>query len=93
MNTIPIALFRIGRITATPGILAKLSPPEIVNLIRRHQAGDWGDVEEEDRNANDLALEKSSRLVSIYQMNPDLRVYVITEANRAYTTVLLPQEY
>ena len=91
--TVPIALFRIGRILATPNALEKLKPPEILLAIQRHQAGDWGDVDKHDRQANDQALIEGARLLSVYYAENKCRFWLITEADRSVTTVLLPEDY
>ena len=66
-TSVPIALFQLGRISATPNALDSLSQPEILAGLQRHQAGDWGDVDEHDRQANDRALNDGSRLFSGYR--------------------------
>jgi len=65
---------------------------EIASLILRHQRGDWGDVHPEDTGANDQALEDGTRLLSVYPLF-DFKVWIITEADRGVTTVLLPEDY
>ncbi len=92
--------FSLGRIVATPGALEALqkagqTPTE---FLKRHAWGDWGDVSEEDRQANDQALIDGSRILSVYRTSLGRRVWIITEAandsgNRAATTILLPSEY
>jgi hypothetical protein len=90
---VPIALFRIGRIVATPTAQESLSQADILAGIQRHQAGDWGEVSEHDREANNRALENGTRLVSAYHSAKRVRFWIITEADRSATTVLLPQDY
>ena len=63
-----------------------------IELIRRHLAGDWGDLGASDRKANDKAVTAHDRIVSAYLV-AGLKVYVITEWDRSYTTVLLASEY
>ena len=92
-NSIPVALFRLGRICATPNALATLSQPDILTGLQRHQAGDWGDVDDDDRQANDRALKDGSRLFSVYHSTNRVKFWIITEADRSLTTVLLPQDY
>jgi hypothetical protein len=89
----PIALFRIGRIVVTPNALESLSQSDILTGLRCHQAGDWGDVSDHDRQANDRAIEKGARVVSVYQSANRVKFWIITEADRRTTTVLLPQDY
>lgn len=63
--------------------------------IRRHASGDWGDLAEEDRKANMDALHHGNRLLSVYHtgLGGDDRFWIITEADRSSTTLLLPSEY
>ena len=90
---IRVVLFQIGQLVATPGALAGIPPDEIQIALTRHQAGDWGVLEEHDRNANDHALENHGRLFSVYTSQACVRYYIITEHDRSVTTVLLPEEY
>ena len=78
----------------TPGALEEMRSYEIqpFTLLRRHQAGDWGEVCPEDRWANDVALVDGGRLLSVYHLY-DITFWVITEADRSATTILLPGEY
>lgn len=92
-NHIPVALFRLGRIVATSNALSRLSQDDILAAIRRHQAGDWGDLDDEDKRENQLSLEKGFRLFSVYHATSGVKFYVITESDRSVTTVLLPQDY
>jgi hypothetical protein len=62
-------------------------------LLLRHQFGDWGSVPSEDADANREAIETGCRILSSYYLNPDERVWIITEADRSVTTLLLPDEY
>lgn len=66
---------------------------QVLPLVLRHSTGDWGDVEREDWAANDDALVNGGRLFSAYQLTATARVWIITEADRSATTVLLPDEY
>lgn len=61
--------------------------------LQRHLNGDWGDLCEEDRQANDAALRDGDRLFSSYQVTPTLKLWIITEGDRSVTTLLLPDEY
>lgn len=89
----PEAKFPLGQLCATPGALEAISPREVQQAILRHQRGDWGDLDQEDREANELALQDGSRLFSVYHTPEKVRFYVITEWDRSVTTVLLPEEY
>ena len=62
-------------------------------LLQRHVTGDWGDVPEEDRQSNEQALVHGDRLLSSYRIGESLTVWIITEADRSATTLLLPDDY
>ena len=87
--------FALGRIVATPGALEALeeSGETPLDFIKRHVAGDWGEVNAEDREANEQALMHGARLLSAYRTTLNQRLWVITEADRSATTILLPEEY
>jgi hypothetical protein len=87
-------LFPLGRVLATPGAIALMEAARIdpAQLLERHQSGDWGDLEEEDWRENDFAVSRQLRTFSAYGQPPD-RLWVITEADRSVTTILLPDEY
>jgi hypothetical protein len=87
------AKFSLGALHATPNALAEITHDDILNGLRRHRQGDWGDLEEEDRQANELALLENTRLVSRYRAANGTKFYIITEWDRSLTTVLLPQDY
>jgi hypothetical protein len=89
----PVARFRLGRILSTPNALSKLDNADILTAIQRHQAGDWGDVQATDRRANDRALEEGTRLLSIYHSAKGVKFWIVTEADRSATTVLLPEDH
>jgi hypothetical protein len=61
--------------------------------LQRHQAGDWGDVDEHDRQENELSLKNGFRLLSVYHAANGVKFWIITEADRSATTVLLPEDY
>ena len=89
----PIAKFRLGYIVATPHALARLTQYDILTGIQRHQAGDWGEVPEEDRQENEISLKEGFRLQSVYHAVTGLKFWIITEADRSSTTVLMPEDY
>lgn len=91
--SLPRALFRLGRICTTPNTLETLSQSDILTGLQRHQAGDWGDVSNHDRQANDQALKDGTRLFSVYHSAKQVKFWIITEAERDRTTVLLPGDY
>ena len=88
-------LFDLGQLVATPGALAALekSGQSSMEFFSRHVTGDWGDLGEDDRKENQFSLQKGFRLLSSYKTNASERVWVITEANRSHSTILLPEEY
>jgi hypothetical protein len=90
---IPIAKFRLGRILSTPHALESLTQEDIFRGIQRHQSGDWGDVPNEDIAANDRALIAGTRILSAYHAENGTKFWIITEADRRATTVLLPEDY
>lgn len=77
----------------TPGVQSDIPPSEMTRALRRHAQGDWGDLDEHDRAANDRALIEGTRLFSAYKTSTGTKFWIITEADRASTTVLLPSEY
>jgi hypothetical protein len=89
----PIAKFRLGKIVSTPNALDQLSQDDILLAIQRHQAGDWGDVDEHDRQENELSLTQGLRLWSVYHAGSGVIFWLITEADRRYTTVLMSEDY
>jgi hypothetical protein len=87
-------LFSLGRTLATPGALVVMQGLDIspLALLSRHQRGDWGDLGDEDKRSNEEALKLGSRILSAYRFDT-VRLWVITEADRSATTILLPEEY
>ena len=85
--------FRIGQLLMTPGVKDQISHDEILSAVQRHASCDWGDLCEEDKKQNNLALKNGGRLFSAYRTAPGIKFWVITEADQSATTVLLPEEY
>lgn len=87
-------LFPQGKTVATPGALAALEQSSVstASLLARHHRGDWGELCADDAEMNRQALEHGARIFSSYEIGA-LKVWVITEADRSVTTVLLPEEY
>ena len=83
----------LGRVLATPGVLAAVPSDEILAALARHARGDWGEVSAADWRENEFSYSKRLRLVSSYTSSSDTKFWVITEADRSSTTVLLPEEY
>lgn len=88
-------LFQLGQLVATPGALALLQELERspLEFMSRHLTGDWGDLCADDIKANQDALLYGTRLFSSYAINAHQKLWVITEADRSVTTLLLPEEY
>ncbi len=89
-------LFTLGRVVATPGALAAIgvSGDDLSTYLARHQSGDWGEIGEHDKKENQLSLEQGSRLMTVYTLNiTGSKIWVITEADRSSTCILLPEEY
>jgi hypothetical protein len=89
------SLFSLGRMVATPGALDALvdSEQHPLPFLLRHACGDWGVVCEDDCEANRDALRDGARIFSAYLTAKGVKIWVITEADRSSTTVLLPSEY
>jgi len=89
------AKFPLGQVVATPGALDALertgqSPLE---FLSRHASGDWGEVCEADKKENDFSVRNGFRLLSAYRLRDGTKIWIITEADRSATTILLPEEY
>jgi hypothetical protein len=84
----------LGRVVATPGALKLLSEigEDPFGYIARHAAGDWGELCAFDRRQNEIALREELRIFSSYE-TPAGCCWIITEADRSVTTILLPEEY
>ena len=96
----PDQLFLLGRLMITANLQGRVqeSDPEhweeeLQEMIRRHASGDWGDLDQYDKEVNARALEHGGWLFSTYTTTSDIRLYIITEADRSVTTALLPQDY
>jgi hypothetical protein len=87
--------FSLGKVLATPGALEALAEAEQQpdEFLSRHVAGDWGDVCPEDAQENELSLQHGYRLLSAYTLGTGHKLWIITEADRSATTLLLPEEY
>ena len=66
---------------------------EILKALKKHTSGDWGDVCQEDADENDLSVKNGFRILSVYHTESKVKFWIITEADRSATTVLLPEEY
>ena len=88
-------MFDLGQLVATPGALEALARNQQTPLefLQRHINHDWGNVDSEDRIENDYSVTRGLRILSAYTLKDETRIWVITEADRSVTTILLPSEY
>ena len=87
--------FDLGKVMITPGALDALKAAQQApfELIQRHASGDWGDLTDEDKRENDISVKQGYLIFSIYNLKGGGKVWIITEADRSATTMLLPSEY
>ena len=85
--------FPLGHLVITSNAASALRREDVVAGIRRHVTGDWGEVDEHDRQENETSLREGYRLLSAYRDSGGTRFWIITEADRSVTTVLLPEDY
>jgi len=90
--TIPRPKFPLGQIVITANANTTLDPADVQQGLSRHAKGDWGDVCPEDRKENELSLKEGFQLLSVYRSG-DKQFWIITEADRSVTTVLMPDDY
>lgn len=88
-------LFNLGKVFLTIGARETLdeSNQNAMEFLTRHQSGDWGIVGKEDVQENELSVKEGFRILSAYKSNNDVKIWIITEADRSSTTLLLPSEY
>ena len=93
--TVPPARFPLGTFCITSGAEAALLASDVclADLLTRHVRGDWGEMDAQDRQANEAALRNGQRLLSAYRLPDGQMLWIITEADRSATTALLPDEY
>jgi hypothetical protein len=84
-------LFPLGQIVATPGALGL--GVNFYPYLHRHRCGDWGELGNEDKAENDFSVAHDLRILSAYHTPDGVKFWIITEADRSVTTVLLPSEY
>lgn len=87
-------MFSIGQLVSTPAALEYMNENgiNVFDLLGRHANCDWGDLDIEDKRRNDSALKDGSRIFSSYKVGPE-KIWIITEADRSSTCVLLPSDY
>ena len=94
-DRLPKNLFPLGMVVATPGALSALeeSQESPAKFIGRHVSGDWGELDSADCAENERSLKCGDRLMSAYRTSDGTKLWIITEADRSSTCVLLPEEY
>jgi hypothetical protein len=85
--------FPLGQVVMTTNAMRTLREDDVGTALANHAYGDWGDVCPEDREANERALAYGGRLFSVYHDGSGVKFWIITEADRSATTVLLPNDY
>jgi hypothetical protein len=90
-----IARFEFGQVAATPRALRALEEAgeKAATFVDRHISGDWGELDDFDRLENEISLAEGNRLLSSYSLSTGAKLWIITEADRSVTTLLLPSEY
>ena len=98
IENITTKLFDTGQIVSTRGVFEKMQEyphfAQFVNeSLRCHISGDWGDLDKDDKQENELSLKEGYRLLSAYKKDGLSKIWIITEADRSATTILFPEEY
>ena len=86
-------MLELGQVFFTPGALLTIPLGFSYSALQRHASGDWGDVSKDDWKENDFAVKNGERVISSYHAPSGKKFWIITEWDRSYTTVLLPEEY
>lgn len=86
-------VFPLGRVVITANARERLQPDDVFSALNRHRRGDWGDCSTEDAAENETSLKEGFRLLSAYADRNGARFWIITEADRSVTTILLPEDY
>ena len=86
-------IFPLGTLVVTTAAADGLPKIDVAHALRQHAAGSWGDLLDDDRVANEMALKNGRRLFSAYKSTNGIKFWIITEADRSATTVLLPDDY
>ena len=91
----PHSTSSLGRVVATPGALRALEKAEQhpAEFLDRHVSGDWGEVPDADKQENERSVEQGFRILSAYTTSAGDTIWILTEADRSATTILLPEEY
>lgn len=86
-------LFPVGELGASRNAIAVIPYDELLLALGRHMNGDWGNVDAEDHAANERALQEGTRIFSVYHTRQGVKFWIITEADRSRTTILLPEDF
>jgi len=85
--------FALGQTVITAAAAETLNPEDVYRALARHARGDWGECCKEDAAENEVSLREGFRLLSVYRDRNETTFWIITEADRSATTVLLPDDY
>jgi hypothetical protein len=85
--------FNLGNLVITPAAMNELDQNSVIDSLIRHSRCDWGDVSESDGQENDFSLKEGLRIFSVYHDSNEIKFWIITEADRSATTILLPDDY
>jgi hypothetical protein len=85
--------FPLGQVVITSNAQQTIAPAEVSEALARHAGGDWGELCKEDRQLNENSLKEGGRLLSAYAAKDSTKFWIVTEADRSVTTVLLPEDY
>ena len=86
--------FDLGQLFMTKGVAENCNYEDLFECVKRHSDCDWGNLDEEDKMLNDMAVENGGRILSSYEIGENkVKIWIITEADRSCTTILLPEEY
>jgi hypothetical protein len=86
-------MFKLGKVVLTQNANQTIDKQSVANALQRHHKGDWGDLCDENKQRNDEALKHCDRLFSAYRDKNGIKFWIITEHDRSYTTILLPEDY
>ena len=85
--------FQLGRVLITSNAQGVLHQVDVMNCLMRHLHGDWGELSAEDKAENEFSVKEGFRILSSYRDRNNIKMWIITEADRSSTTVLLPEDY
>jgi hypothetical protein len=90
-----LVALELGQVLATPGAIRALEDAQEKpdTFLARHETGDWGEVGTEDWQENELSVREGFRTLSVYTLSTGVKIWIITEADRSATTILLPEDY